>query len=65
MKLIILLALTLMIFLAGCVKSGVEPTPEVSPEESEIDNSLNDLEELDELDSELELDFDEMEGYLK
>jgi len=57
-----------LVFVIGCqevVEDTTTTTVEPSVEEAEIDTSLEDLEELDALDQELNLDFDEMESYLE
>jgi len=68
MKRIILAGILLaLILIVGCQKA-VEQTvasSETSSEESELNDNLNELEELDTLDKELDVDFEEMEGYLK
>tara|TARA_Y100000310_G_scaffold316140_1_gene367534 strand:- start:15 stop:218 length:204 start_codon:yes stop_codon:yes gene_type:complete len=55
-----------LVFVVGCQEAVPDTLPtEVSSEETTIDDSLEDLEELDALDRELDLDFDEMESYLE
>ena len=67
MKQIIFAVLMLsLVFIVGC-QEVIDDTPAVesSIEETEIDDSLAELDELDALDQELDVDFDEMEGYLE
>ncbi len=69
MKRIILAGLLLaLILIVGCqkaVEQSVGSASETSSEEADLDNNLNELEELDNLDTELDVDFEEMEGYVK
>ena len=65
MKRIIFAGLLLMLVLIVGCQEVVEDTTKTSTEETELDDSLAELEELDALDQELDLDFDELEGYLE
>ena len=69
MKRIILAGILLaLILVVGCQKAAepvVDKSPETSSEESELNDNLNELEELDTLDKELDVDFEEMEGYIE
>ena len=56
--------LLMLVLIVGC-QEVVEDTTKTSTEETELDDSLAELEELDALDQELDLDFDELEGYLE
>tara|TARA_Y100000031_G_scaffold144092_1_gene175207 strand:+ start:322 stop:513 length:192 start_codon:yes stop_codon:yes gene_type:complete len=56
-----------LVFVLGC-QEVVEETPTVEPtiqDTADIDDSLAELEDLDALEKELDIDFDELEGYLE
>jgi len=68
MKRIILAGILLaLILVVGCQKAVEQSaaSSETSNEEAELNNNLNELEELDNLDTELDVDFEEMEGYIE
>lgn len=65
MKCMILAGILLALILAAGCQRAVDESAATSSEEAELDNNLNELEELDDLDAELDVDFEEMEGYLK
>tara|TARA_Y100000034_G_scaffold132170_1_gene194521 strand:+ start:650 stop:859 length:210 start_codon:yes stop_codon:yes gene_type:complete len=65
-KMIVSGLILILLLVVGCEQTiqDSEVTP-VSNEEAEIDDSFNELNDLDALDEELDLDFDEIEGYLE